>query len=123
MTTSAVWSPSSAPPTDPNLLRLPRQRGRLRGRRHLVLAVPAALAGWGWLGPEGLVLAMLWWWHRRPEHCRAAEWRIDLGDVRAVRLGRWRVRVLLRGGEALEIFADEVSAGDLARLRRSLIAG
>jgi hypothetical protein len=49
-----------------------------------------------------------------------ARWRVPLADVKRVRLGVWRTRIVLRRGPALEVFRDEIPGSDLARLRRVL---
>lgn len=82
-----------------------------------------AAAGWLWFGAPGAVALLLWWWLRRPGAAGGAEtdgWEVDLSRVRSARLGRWRTRIQLTGKAPLEIFHDELSGADLARLRREL---
>jgi hypothetical protein len=105
--------------TPPEALRLPRCPGRLRFWRHLALMLPVAAAGWTWFGWSGSVPLLLWWWQRRPRPAATA-WHVDLGQVRRARLGPWRLRLFFAEQESLEIFSDELSPCDLARLRREL---
>lgn len=102
------------------LLSLPRRPGRLRRWRHLVLLLPAAAAGWAWYGWVGSVPLLMWWWHRRPRYAAGGAWQIDLDQVRRARLGPWRLQIGFAHQNSLEIFADELSQRDLARLRREL---
>lgn len=112
MQSSPPWLPTSAPP-----IRLDRHPGRLRGLRHLALLGPALLGAWVWLGLSGAIPVLVWWWHIRPR-VEVGPWLLDLSSVKDARLGPWRVRLVLAGGSVREVFRDELSAGDLARLRR-----
>lgn len=82
--------------------------------------VPTAVAGWACFGLAGSIPPLLWWWQQRPPSQQAAVWQIDLREVRGARLGPWRVRISRHRRRPLEIFCDELSRADLARLRRSL---
>lgn len=89
-----------------------------------MLVVPLALGAWLWFGAAGALLLGLWWWLQRPRdhpHTKPQPWRIDLARVHGARLGTWRTCIGLRGHDALEVFHDEISAADLAFLRRTLI--
>jgi hypothetical protein len=79
------------------------------------------VAAWAWFGVTGALPVMIWWWYRRPIP-QPGPWRLDLARLRAARLGPWRTWVAFQGSPAVEIFTDEISAGDLARLRRTLKA-
>jgi hypothetical protein len=85
----------------------------------VLLLLPAAAAGWAWFGVTGAVPVVIWWWHRRPRE-QAGRWHIELARVRSARLGPWRTRIAFRSRPAVEIFNDELSARDLACLRRTL---
>jgi hypothetical protein len=118
-----TWHTSSsrfAPPIpDCEPLRLARLPGRWRGRRHLLLGVLAVWSGWAWMGFDGALLVMVWWWSWRPGPTGPC-WLVESGRVRGLRPGYWRTQLTLAGGRSLEIFHDEISAADLARLRREL---
>jgi hypothetical protein len=120
-----IWHTSSsrfAPPIpvcEP--LRLRRLSGRWRGRRHVLLGVLAAWGGWAWMGFDSAVLVTVWWWSWRPRPALPGLfWLIEPRQVRSLRPGYWRTRLTLVRGRSLEIFHDELSAADLARLRREL---
>jgi hypothetical protein len=108
------------------MLCLPRRPGRLRGWRHGMLVVMALPGAWVCLGASGVVLLALWGWRSRPQSASGL-WRLPLAQLRWVRLGRWRTVLGFTRGAPLEIFHDEISAAELARLRRlarwSLSAG
>jgi hypothetical protein len=101
-------------------LCLRRRPGRLRMWRHWVLLPPLAAAGWAWFGWAGSVPVLLWWWCRRPRPGAVPAWQVDLGKVSHARLGPWRLRLGFIDQAPMEIFADEVTEGDLASLRREL---
>ena len=112
---SAPLIQGSEPP-----LRLLRRPGHWRARRHLALAPLAVWCGWSWFGWDGAVLLAIWWWWLRPGAVAPGYWEIDPARVCRARPGRWRTRLCLHGRATLEIFHDELSAVDAARLRRVL---
>jgi hypothetical protein len=64
-----------------------------------------------------------WVWISRPGPVPyGARWSISLADVKAVRLGPWRTRIVYRRGPAIDLFRDEMDGRDMARLRRLLRA-
>jgi len=81
---------------------------------------PVAALGWAVFGPSGSIPLLLWWWQQRPPPRQAARWQIELSEVRGARLGPWRARISRHRRRPLEIFSDELSPADLARLRRTL---
>lgn len=95
--------------------------GRLRLWRHRLLLVPLLAGGWGWFGWLGLVPLLVWWWQVRPRP-QWGHWQVAIDDLRGARFGPWRVLLLFYGGRRLEIFSDELTPTDLARLRREVKA-
>ncbi|MFW6094421.1 MAG: hypothetical protein ACODAC_10655 [Pseudomonadota bacterium] len=84
-----------------------------------MLLGPVVLAGWAWFGWIGAVPLIVWWWRMRPGVAVPC-WEIDLVGVHRARLGPWRICITFVGRSRVEIFADELGAGDAARLRRNL---
>jgi hypothetical protein len=79
-------------------------------------------SGWIWFGSSGLALAVLWLVSRRPIAAPAAADRIGLPDPELLifaHVDDFRVLIICRDGRRLEVFRDELSALDWARLRRT----
>ena len=103
------------------MLELRRLPGRQRALCHWLVLPVVAFGAWAWFGATGALPVLIWWWQRRPR-VTAAWWYVDIGRVRAARLGPWRTRIAFHGAPCLDIFSDEITARNLAWLRRTLKA-
>ncbi len=90
---------------------------------HLGIGALGVAAAWYGFGFVGAASAILWAWYTRPAPVPwGARWFVPLADVKRVRLGPWRTRILFRQGGVLDIYRDEMDGAELARLRRTLSA-
>jgi hypothetical protein len=101
-------------------LRIEPRCGRLRRWRHRLLLIPILAGGWWWLGASGALPLLLWGWHVRPR--RIPVWSCHVDQIRAADFGSWSTTIRCRGAPPLEVFHDEITAAELARLRRDVRA-
>ncbi len=103
-----------------SLIRVDLTPGRLRRLWHTLHLAIAGTAAWVWFGAGGLILILIWWWHRGRSVPLVACFSLE--EVRFVRLGIFRIYLGLPGLRRLEIFRDELPAEEFSRLCRLLKA-
>jgi len=86
------------------------------------------LCAWLWFGNSGLALGVLWLVATRQRHgCQRSvdHWSalVESEMLSFVHMAPHRVLFVVRGAGRVEIFRDEVTQSDWARLRRSCLVG
>jgi hypothetical protein len=109
--------PAESPEPAPAPLTFELVTGRLRLARHALVAITGAAGAWAWFGAAGLVLVLIWAWHRAPWPGQRT--RVIVGRVTSADLGAFRTVAWCGPLERLEIFHDELPPAELAAIRRA----
>ena len=93
--------------------------GRLRRLQAAIVVCAGCAAGWLWLGNSGAALLGLWAWSLWPRW-KSQRITVRFGSLRYARFAASRVFWVERPFVAKQVFVDEVSGAQYAKLRREL---
>ena len=101
----------------------------MRSFHESVWLLLSLIGAWLWLGASGLALVFLWFVSRQAvrtlQRVQARNWPayLDAESLTFVHLLPYRIVLRAGGLERIEVFKDELSPQDWARLRRACLHG